>query len=170
MAGFRLLRNVLALLAVVAVVLQGTLVLAGTTGALSGTLIDDSSKKPIAGARVNAVSPGPVQTPLYGKLGLDQFPNVDFPFVVVTTRLDGAAPAAAARRSVHAGRPVTLSGSAGQAMGQLALITSRLRSASSWFGLRPVSPWSSPHGTGLRGPAHPPAPTAMLPSSFLGQG
>jgi hydrophobic/amphiphilic exporter-1 (mainly G- bacteria), HAE1 family len=28
----------------------------------------------------------------YGKLGLDQFPNVDFPFVVVTTRLDGAAP------------------------------------------------------------------------------
>ena len=28
----------------------------------------------------------------YTKLGLDQFPNVDFPFVVVTTRLDGAAP------------------------------------------------------------------------------
>src|SRR3954462_10960741 len=28
----------------------------------------------------------------YSKLGLDQFPNVDFPFVVVTTRLDGAAP------------------------------------------------------------------------------
>jgi hydrophobe/amphiphile efflux-1 (HAE1) family protein len=28
----------------------------------------------------------------YGKLGLDQFPNVDFPVIVVTTRLDGAAP------------------------------------------------------------------------------
>ena len=28
----------------------------------------------------------------YSKLGLDQFPNVEFPFVVVTTRLDGAAP------------------------------------------------------------------------------
>src|SRR4051794_33022756 len=28
----------------------------------------------------------------YGKLGLDQFPNVDLPFVVVTTRLDGASP------------------------------------------------------------------------------
>lgn len=28
----------------------------------------------------------------YFKLGLDQFPNVDFPVVVVTTRLDGAAP------------------------------------------------------------------------------
>src|ERR1700742_732950 len=28
----------------------------------------------------------------YFKLGLDQFPNVDLPFVVVTTRLDGAAP------------------------------------------------------------------------------
>jgi hydrophobic/amphiphilic exporter-1 (mainly G- bacteria), HAE1 family len=28
----------------------------------------------------------------YGKLGLDQFPNVDIPYVMVTTRLDGAAP------------------------------------------------------------------------------
>ncbi|MFT3767367.1 MAG: efflux RND transporter permease subunit [Minicystis sp.] len=28
----------------------------------------------------------------YTKLGLDQFPNVDFPVIVVTTRLDGAAP------------------------------------------------------------------------------
>ncbi len=28
----------------------------------------------------------------YTKLGLDQFPNVDIPYVVVTTRLDGAAP------------------------------------------------------------------------------
>ncbi len=28
----------------------------------------------------------------YGKLGLDQFPNVDIPVIVVTTRLEGAAP------------------------------------------------------------------------------
>src|ERR1700744_1337960 len=28
----------------------------------------------------------------YTKLGLDQFPKVDFPVVIVTTRLDGAAP------------------------------------------------------------------------------
>src|SRR5215468_11141996 len=28
----------------------------------------------------------------YTKLGLDQFPNVDIPIVVVTTRLEGAAP------------------------------------------------------------------------------
>ena len=28
----------------------------------------------------------------YTKLGLDQYPNVDIPYVVVTTRLDGAAP------------------------------------------------------------------------------
>jgi HAE1 family hydrophobic/amphiphilic exporter-1 len=28
----------------------------------------------------------------YGRLGLDQFPNIDLPFVLVTTRLDGAAP------------------------------------------------------------------------------
>ncbi|MBX3191534.1 MAG: efflux RND transporter permease subunit [Labilithrix sp.] len=28
----------------------------------------------------------------YGRLGVDQFPNIDLPFVIVTTRLDGAAP------------------------------------------------------------------------------
>jgi HAE1 family hydrophobic/amphiphilic exporter-1 len=28
----------------------------------------------------------------YARLGLDQFPNVDIPYVMVTTRLDGAAP------------------------------------------------------------------------------
>src|SRR6187455_2735966 len=28
----------------------------------------------------------------YTRLGLDQFPNIDLPFVLVTTRLDGAAP------------------------------------------------------------------------------
>ena len=28
----------------------------------------------------------------YGRLGVDQFPNVDLPFVIVTTRLEGAAP------------------------------------------------------------------------------
>ena len=28
----------------------------------------------------------------YGRLGVDQFPNIDLPFVIVTTRLDGASP------------------------------------------------------------------------------
>src|SRR3954470_6080463 len=28
----------------------------------------------------------------YSQLGLDQFPNIDLPYVIVTTRLDGAAP------------------------------------------------------------------------------
>src|SRR4029079_1038480 len=29
---------------------------------------------------------------VYPRLGVDEFPNIDLPFVVVTTRLDGAAP------------------------------------------------------------------------------
>ncbi|HEU4538361.1 MAG TPA: efflux RND transporter permease subunit, partial [Polyangiaceae bacterium] len=28
----------------------------------------------------------------YSRLGVDQFPNVDLPFVIVSTRLDGASP------------------------------------------------------------------------------
>ena len=28
----------------------------------------------------------------YSRLGVDQFPNIDIPFIIVTTRLEGAAP------------------------------------------------------------------------------
>src|SRR5665213_3624946 len=55
---FRMRRSIGAALMVFAFVLQGTTsVLAGTTGAISGDVVDASTKKPITGARVSAVSP-----------------------------------------------------------------------------------------------------------------
>ncbi len=39
---------------------QGTLVLAGTTGAITGTVVDSATKAPIAGAKVTAASPSQV--------------------------------------------------------------------------------------------------------------
>ena len=51
-------RGVVAVLLLVAFVLQGTIsVLAGTTGQISGTVVDPQSNQPISGARVTAVSP-----------------------------------------------------------------------------------------------------------------
>lgn len=53
----RPLQRLFAVLLFVAFVCQGTMVLAGTTGSLSGTLVDGASKKPLVGARVLAASP-----------------------------------------------------------------------------------------------------------------
>ncbi|MDB5026479.1 MAG: hypothetical protein JWO66_168, partial [Candidatus Eremiobacteraeota bacterium] len=54
----RLRRGVSAALMALAFVLQGTIsVLAGTTGTISGSVVDPQSNQPVAGARVTAVSP-----------------------------------------------------------------------------------------------------------------
>ncbi len=51
-------RGVVAVLLLIAFVLQGTIsVLAGTTGAINGTVVDPQSNQPIAGARITATSP-----------------------------------------------------------------------------------------------------------------
>jgi hypothetical protein len=57
MHRLRLHRSVAAVLVLLAMLLQGTWVLAGTTGQITGTVTDTSSNKPIAGAKVTALSP-----------------------------------------------------------------------------------------------------------------
>ena len=59
----QLKQGVVAVLLICAFVLQGTMsVLAGTTGGLSGTLVDTASSSPIAGARITAASPSQTAT------------------------------------------------------------------------------------------------------------
>jgi len=57
MHRLRLHRSVVAMLVLFAMLCQGTWVLAGTTGEISGTATDSSTGKAIVGARVSAVSP-----------------------------------------------------------------------------------------------------------------
>ena len=57
MHRFRLHRFVVAVAVMLGMLLQGTWVLAGTTGQITGTLNDTSSHKAIAGAKVSAISP-----------------------------------------------------------------------------------------------------------------
>jgi hypothetical protein len=57
MHRIRLHRSVVAVLVLFAMLCQGTWVLAGTTGEITGTTTDSSSGKAIVGARVSAVSP-----------------------------------------------------------------------------------------------------------------
>jgi outer membrane receptor protein involved in Fe transport len=52
------MRGVVAAFLILAFVLQGTIdVLAGTTGTITGTVVDASTNRPIAGAKVSALSP-----------------------------------------------------------------------------------------------------------------
>ncbi len=53
----RSLSSLIACLTLVAMLVQGTWVLAGTTGTISGTVTDTATKQPLAGARINATSP-----------------------------------------------------------------------------------------------------------------
>jgi hypothetical protein len=57
MLKHRFSQSLVAVFVILSVLCQGTLVLAGTTGTLSGTVTDSATSKPIAGAKVTAVSP-----------------------------------------------------------------------------------------------------------------
>src|SRR5579864_3070281 len=59
----RVKQGVVAVLLIFAFVLQGTMsVLAGTTGGLSGTVVDATSSKPITGAHISVASPSQAAT------------------------------------------------------------------------------------------------------------
>jgi hypothetical protein len=53
----RSLSSLIACMTLVAMLCQGTWVLAGTTGTISGTIIDTATNKPLAGAKISATSP-----------------------------------------------------------------------------------------------------------------
>ena len=57
MHRIRLHRFVVAVAVILGMLLQGTWVLAGTTGQITGTLSDSASRKAIAGAKISAISP-----------------------------------------------------------------------------------------------------------------
>ena len=58
----RLIASLLAVFMIVSLVGQGTLVLAGTTGTLTGTVDDAQTGKPLAGVKVTATSPSQTAT------------------------------------------------------------------------------------------------------------
>jgi hypothetical protein len=63
-------RGVAAVLLIISLVLQGTIsVLAGTTGSISGTVVDASTNQPISGAKVTAVSPSQQATTTSDRAG-----------------------------------------------------------------------------------------------------
>jgi hypothetical protein len=69
----RFVQSTLAVLVLVAMLCQGTSVLAGTTGGLSGTVVDATTKQPLSGAKVTAASPSQIATATTDNGGHFQF-------------------------------------------------------------------------------------------------
>jgi len=124
-------RGVLAALLVVAFVLQGTgSVLAGTTGSLSGSVMDPSTHAPIAGAVVTATSPSQSSTTTTDSAGKFTFislaPDTYTVSVAATSTRDGAS---ISGLTIQADQLVTVTLSPPPKLKQIGSVTSRSAAA-----------------------------------------
>ncbi len=81
--------SLLAILVLLSFVCQGTMVLAGTTGGLSGTVLDATSKQPIASAKITAASPQQVATVTSDSAGHYTFVNLAPDTYTVSVEVQG---------------------------------------------------------------------------------
>jgi hypothetical protein len=93
----------------VAFVSQGTLALAGTTGGLTGTVVDSQTNAPVAGAQVTASSPSQSATGTTDASGRFSFLTLAPDTYTVSAIKDQYAPASAAGQIVFADSVQTLS-------------------------------------------------------------
>jgi hypothetical protein len=82
-------RAIVALLTLTALLCQGTMVLAGTTGQLAGTATDAVSGAPLVGAKVTAASPSQIATARTDSGGRFTFLSLDPDTYVVSIELSG---------------------------------------------------------------------------------
>ncbi len=94
--------SLLAFLVVLSIVFQGTLVLAGTTGQLSGTVLDATSKQPLAGVKVTAASPQQVATSVTDAAGHYSFVNLAPDTYTVSVEAQGYQPVSLAGITITA--------------------------------------------------------------------
>ena len=99
-----------AVLLLIAFVPQGTTrALAGTTGAISGTVIDPQSDQPVAGARVTAVSPSQTATTTTDAAGHFSFASLAADTYDVTVQATSTRDAASVSVKVQADQTLTVS-------------------------------------------------------------
>ena len=116
---------------VLAFVLQGTTsVLAGTTGTITGDVVDASTRKPIAGARVSAVSPSQSSATTTDGAGRFSFVSLTPDTYTLAVGASGAYDAASVSGiTVQADQTVSVSVSQPAKLKQIGTITSRAAAA-----------------------------------------
>ncbi|MBC5800057.1 MAG: TonB-dependent receptor [Candidatus Eremiobacteraeota bacterium] len=119
------MQSLVAVFALVALLCQGTLVLAGTTGTLSGTVTNTADNRPLAGAKVTAASPSQTSTATTDAGGHFTILSLPPDTYTVSVEAAGFQPVAEAGISVNADQTRVVSLSAAKALRTIARVASR---------------------------------------------
>ena len=114
-----------AFLALALVLLPATNALAGTTGAVTGVVVDTTTKAPIAGATVTAASPSQIATVTSDASGRFTFISLAPDTYTITARKTGYDEQSVAGISVFADQSQTLAVNLQKSLKQIARVTSR---------------------------------------------
>src|SRR5438270_162330 len=125
MAQLRLRHSFVAVLLLVALSVQGTWALAGTTGGIVGTVTDTTNAKPLANATVTATSPSQSATTTSDAGGHFTFLALAPDSYIVSVNKNGYAPVSTAGITVFADQSVTVSLATHTEMKTIANVTSR---------------------------------------------
>jgi len=119
----RHMHSLVAVLLLVSLLLQGTLVLAGTTGSLSGKVLAGSA--PVASAKVTATSPSQTVSTTTDSSGNFSFASLAPDTYTVSVEKQGYEPVAQAGVSVFADQSQTLTIAARKALQEIGRVTAR---------------------------------------------
>ncbi|MHB8229373.1 MAG: TonB-dependent receptor [Vulcanimicrobiaceae bacterium] len=129
MPRFRIRHALVAVLLLVAMLAQGTWALAGTTGGVSGSVVDASTQAPIADAKVTVSSPSETMSANTDATGHFAFISLIPDTYTVSVSKDGYAPASEGGITVFADATQTVSVSLQPALKTIAKVTSRAASS-----------------------------------------
>ncbi len=129
MPRFRIRHALVAVLLAVAMLAQGTWALAGTTGGVSGSVVDASTQAPIADAKVTVSSPSETMSANTDATGHFAFISLIPDTYTVSVSKDGYAPASEGGITVFADATQTVSVSLQPALKTIAKVTSRAASS-----------------------------------------
>lgn len=121
----RFTHPLVAILVLVSLLLQGTLVLAGTTGSLSGTVLDSTTSQPVASAKVTASSPSQQVTATTDGGGHFTFASLAPDSYTVSVEKQGFDPISQAGVNIFADQNQTLSLTTRSELKTIGRVTSR---------------------------------------------
>ncbi len=125
----RTVQSLVAVVALVAMLCQGTSVLAGTTGTLTGTVTNTTDNRPLAGAKVTAASPSQVSTATTDAAGHFTLLSLAPDTYTVSIDAQGFQPVAEAGVSVNADQTRVISLTAVKSLRTIARVASRASSS-----------------------------------------